>query len=163
MNIFVLDNDPVVAAQMQCDKHVVKMVLESAQMLSTISHKLGGISPYRPTHVNHPCVLWAQASQDNWDWLVQHARALADEYTFRYGRVHKSASIINQVVTEGARPTDPGLSPHALCMPEETRIPGNPVDSYRIFYVMDKHPFAAWKKGRDAPDWWQPLFERILT
>ena len=67
MNIFVVDIDPSKAAQSLCDKHVVKMVLETAQILSTIS---GG--PYRPTHANHPCVLWAGATKRNYLWLVEH-------------------------------------------------------------------------------------------
>lgn len=163
MNIFALDYDATVAAQMQCDKHVVKMVLESAQILSTVSFKLGGITPYRPTHVNHPCTLWAQRSYDNWIWLVQHAQALAKEYTFRYKRIHKSAAVINKVVAAGNRPSAKGKTPFALCMPEEIRIPKHPIDAYRIFYVMDKHPFAAWNKGRGAPNWWDPLCERILS
>ena len=70
MNIFVLDSDPKVAATMLCDKHVVKMILESAQMLSTVAHTNGHIPRYRPTHSKHPCTLWAGESKSNWQWLV---------------------------------------------------------------------------------------------
>jgi len=111
MNIFILDRDPILAAQMQCDKHVVKMVLESAQILSTIN---GG--PYKPTHQNHPCVLWAKAGKDNWDWLWYHALALCIEYTRRYGKPHKCREVIEHV---SGSMIPFGATPFVQCMPEE--------------------------------------------
>ena len=93
MNIFVLHSDPIKAAQMMCDKHIVKMILESNQMLSTVARKHGYNAPYRSTHGNHPCTLWAGESNANWYWLIRHSRALCEEYTARYGRTHKSQAV----------------------------------------------------------------------
>ena len=82
MNIFVLDTDPTIAAQMQCDKHVVKMPLECAQMLSTVHRHYGSddFQLYKSTHKHHPCTLWAASSRANYAWLFDHFRALNDEY-----------------------------------------------------------------------------------
>jgi len=76
VNIFALDWDPFLAAQFQCDKHVVKMVLESAQILCSAFPD----APYKRTHPRHPCVRWALSTRSNYDWLVKHAYGLSDEY-----------------------------------------------------------------------------------
>lgn len=92
MNIFVTDTDPCVAAQNLCDRHVRKMVLETAQILCTVLKDHG--LPYKPTHENHPCVLWAGASRWNFDWLLDHGTALGREFEFRFGKPHKSSEVI---------------------------------------------------------------------
>ncbi|WP_116964615.1 pyrimidine dimer DNA glycosylase/endonuclease V [Fastidiosibacter lacustris] len=92
MNIFFLDKDPSLAARYQCDKHVVKMVLESAQILSSV-HRLSGSNDqalYSLTHQNHPCVLWVIESEAHYKWLLKHYIALCSEYTYRYQKLHKS-------------------------------------------------------------------------
>lgn len=145
MNIFVLDNDPVLAAQMQCDKHVVKMCLESAQMLSTVA---GG--PYKPTHAKHPCTVWAGKTLGNFRWLKIHGLALCDEYEYRYGKQHKCRDIIaiineplfNEVV----------LTRFALAMPIEHYDP-DPVVAYRSYYKTKKDKFAVTYTKRPMPEW----------
>ena len=156
MNIFYVDTDPRKAAQALCDKHVVKMVLESAQLLCTaISEASQGDieTPYRPTHKNHPCTKWARLSPDNFDWLYRHAIALCEEYTFRYGKRHKSQDIIewckkNQI-TNLMCWTEP---PQA--MPDEYRN-DDPVTAYRNYYIQDKmkNIQCEWNKGRPQPEW----------
>ena len=84
MNIFVLDYNPKRAAQMQCDKHVVKMPLETAQILCSAFEP--GTAPYKRTHYNHPCSVWGRESKVNYKWLIEHGLALSDEYTYRYGK-----------------------------------------------------------------------------
>lgn len=85
MQVFVLDKDPVLAARYHCDKHVVKMIVETCQLLCTAHHLHGSEQPpYRKTHVNHPCAIWARESRANYDWLIQLGFALSDEYTLRY-------------------------------------------------------------------------------
>ena len=84
MNIFTVDHDPTVAAQQLCDKHVVKMPLETAQMLCSAFDPLD-LAPYKRVHYNHPCTQWARQSEANFDWLVTHGLALCAEYTKRYG------------------------------------------------------------------------------
>lgn len=146
MNIFILDNDPEIAAQMLFDKHVVKMALETAQILSTIN---GG--PYKPTHANHPCTLWAGAFRDNYDWLVKHGIGICSEYKYRYNKEHKSEEVIYAL----ASPLEPlklGKSEFALAMPDEYKNKGSAVESYRAYY-KSKASFANWTK-RPKPEWW---------
>lgn len=147
MNVFFLDRDPTRAAQMLCDKHVVKMTLETAQILSTI---VGG--PYKPTHQRHPSVLWAA---DNPGWVWEHFMALLDEYTYRYGKTHKCAEVARFIATR--LPTSPAklVTPPAQCMPEVYQQ-DDPVVAYRDYYCHEKAPFARWERGRAAPSWFTP-------
>jgi hypothetical protein len=163
MNIFVLSYDPVHAAQMQCDKHVVKMILESAQLLSTAHHELD--SPYKdqcykPTHKNHPCAKWVRESADNYLWLYDHMIALGEEYTHRYGKIHKTirerAPVLKNV-PPALEAT--GFTLFPLCMPDEYKSyddfgDADVVGSYRAYYIGDKSRFAAWNKTRNPPYWW---------
>lgn len=154
MNIFVLDLDPVVAAQMQCDKHVVKMPLECAQMLSTVHRAHGNDDPmlYRVTHKHHPCTLWASASRANYFWLYEHFKALSDEYTHRYGRVHLSWQKLQDVVAEPpACITNDDPTPFAQAMPDEYKH-DDAVVAYRTYYINDKAPILAYTK-RNQPTW----------
>lgn len=134
INIFAIDQDPVVAARMLCDRHVVKMTLESAQILSTVMYEFGGTPPYRPTHPRHPCTLWAGTTRGNWFWLFEHYLALGNEYTHRYGRDHKSMKHA-RAFFNGPRPDAGALMPFAMAMPAELRDPSDPVFSYRRYYA----------------------------
>ena len=97
MNIFYIDNDPQISAICMVDSHVVKMILETAQMLST-AHRIvdNNNSPYmyKATHINHPSTKWARETEGNYIWLVSHFKYLGDEYQYRYGKIHKSISIL---------------------------------------------------------------------
>jgi hypothetical protein len=88
LNIFVLDKDPEKAAKYQCDKHVIKMILETAQLLCSVFEP--GQAPYKRTHYNHPSAVWTRASRANYMWLIEHGEALCYEYTRRYNKTHKS-------------------------------------------------------------------------
>lgn len=96
MNIFVTSKCPVECAQTLDDKRVVKMVLETVQLLCTAINEEAGfqLTQYRSTHKGHPCSKWARASLDNWLWLYNHGTALCNEYTRRYGKVHKSQAVL---------------------------------------------------------------------
>lgn len=102
MNIFVLSYDPEQAAKYQCDKHVVKMCLESTQLLCTVVHLLGknvdGL--YKKTHVNHPCTVVIKDSVQLRSWLIDHTFHLFKEYTYRYGKVHKSQEVFMRAVKQ---------------------------------------------------------------
>lgn len=91
MNIFVTSLDPVACAQALDDRRLVKMVLETAQLLSTV-HRWYGTAikddVYKATHVNHPCSVWLRLSRGNYDWLLRHFQALLEEYTYRYNKKH---------------------------------------------------------------------------
>jgi hypothetical protein len=150
MNIFVLDESPVVAAKYACDKHVVKMILESAQMLCAVQPE--GTAPYKRSFYNHPCTKWVRASTENYDWLVEHAFALCDEYTRRYDKVHKSQQVIEWC--DNNRPELPIgiLTEHPTCMPDYCKME-TVVDSYRNYYMNEKAKFAKWKDG-NIPFWY---------
>ena len=154
MNIFILSYDPDRAAIYQCDRHTVKMILEQTQILCTTINKISGITtPYKPTHVNHPCSIWVRSSDDNWNWALKHAYALSKEYTFRYGRIHKSHEIIEWC--DNNKPTLPnvGLTPFAQAMPD-TYKNDDAVTAYRAYYKGEKAKIAKWNKTRSAPHWW---------
>jgi len=155
MNIFILSTDPVEAAQMQCNKHVVKMIVEAAQLLTTPFPP--GVTPYRRTHVNHPCGKWVRQSLSNYRWLVLHALALCDEYTRRYGRVHKTEAVIDWHLHNEPDLVGHYLTPFARAIKEpwKTRSANmSAVDAYRLYYVGDKAKFAKWAPRAVAPDWW---------
>lgn len=146
MNIFILDEDPVEAAKDQFDKHIVKMPLETAQMLSTIN---GG--PYRATHMNHPCTLWAKAGIENYNWLVKHGIALCKEYNYRYLKEHKCLDVIMSL-EKPLIDIPEGKTPFAQCMPDEFKQE-DPVKAYRAYY-HSKRSFAKWTT-RAKPYWWK--------
>lgn len=98
MNIFFTDECPIKCAENLDDKRVVKMVLETAQLLSTAINEHGGSAPYKSTHVNHPSAIWARQSKENYWWLIDHFVALCHEYKSRYGRDHKCSDYINDFI-----------------------------------------------------------------
>ena len=163
MNIFVLDECPVQSAQMQCDKHIVKMPLETAQMLCSVWHRhgQGDKVPYREVHKKHPCTLWTGDSLLNYDWLWKHGMELCFEYTRRYNKIHKCQQVIMDLEVYQcpfAFPITDCSTPHPQCMPDEyksteLRIHSNTVRAYRRYYVNDKKDIAKWEKSRPMPKW----------
>lgn len=87
MNFFYLDEDPTKCAESMVDKHVVKMILEHCQLLSTTQHMFGIESLYKPTHPNHPCAIWCRESLSNYKLLIEYTKAIGKEYTFRYKKL----------------------------------------------------------------------------
>ena len=158
MNIFYLDRDPVIAAQMMCDKHVVKMILESAQMLSTAHRVLDGddraneTGLYKMAHKNHPSTIWVRASSENYRWLWKHMDALMKEYTHRYGKHHATERLRNILympplnIVHGVPLTDPPQCMPELCKGEDTVL------AYQNYYIIEKSGFARWTK-REIPAW----------
>ena len=153
MNIFILDRDIRRCARYHCDAHVSKMTLESVQILCTALNKKGFETPYRSTHLKHPCVLWVERSHDNFLWLVHLARALNDEYRYRYRRPvdHASVAVLDRI--EHCRFDAVGLTEFVQAMPERYKVPGDPVAAYRAFYLGEKRSFARWTR-RTPPPWW---------
>ncbi|WP_394251073.1 pyrimidine dimer DNA glycosylase/endonuclease V [Vibrio profundi] len=152
MNIFILDSDIKKCAQYHCDQHVVKMILESVQMLCTVLNKKGFTTPYKSTHIKHPCVLWLEESFDNLLWLRSLALELNKEYKFRYSKDvdHKSIAVLEKIDTHIY--SSIGLTPFPQAMPEQYKVAGDPVKAYRNFYCGDKAKFAKWTK-RSPPKW----------
>lgn len=117
MNIFVTDPCPIKSAKALDNKRVIKMILESAQMLSTAVHISGGVGPYKVTHKNHPCSVWARTSKANYYWLLTHFLMLCGEYSTRYNKVHKCESLYTQLAV-GINLIPAGdLTPFANCTP----------------------------------------------
>ena len=145
MNIFVTDPSPTVSAQVLPDKHVVKMILESAQMLCS-AFENGG-APYKRSYYNHPCTKWARESQANYEWLLVHAYSLCEEYFLRYGKVHKSLDAIDWCDNNSHKlglDQRLGLTPFAQAMPDEYKN-DDAVQAYRDYYNGEKAYFAKWK------------------
>ena len=181
MNIFILDESPKEAARLQCDKHIVKMILESAQMLSTAHRMLDGTLEYRPSvsgkrlvryyvhpdqifennlykavHFDHPCTEWTMESVDNYIWHYEHFLALGDEYNYRYGKHHKSMGLRSMLF----RPpqnilTGFGKTPFRLAMKDypECIDLGDPVQAYQAFYQTKQERFKMKWTGREIPEW----------
>jgi hypothetical protein len=154
MNIFVLDEDIEQCAQYHCDQHVVKMILESVQMLCTALNKKGFSTPYKSTHIQHPCLLWVEHSFENFLWLKNLALALNTEYRFRFEKEvdHRSIGVLNAIANY--RYASQGLTAFAQAMPDQYKIQGDAVAAYRQFYIGEKMRFAKWSK-RNVPEWIQ--------
>jgi hypothetical protein len=137
VNIFFLDYDPVKAAVFQCDKHVVKMTLETAQLLSSV-HRVykteNAEKVYKLTHKNHPCAIWARASVDNYVWLYNHFSALCYEYSGRYFRTHKCESLLPLFWNPPSNLPDIGFTAPAQAMPDEFKHKC-PVVAYKRYYL----------------------------
>jgi hypothetical protein len=154
MNLFILDKDPILAAQYQCDKHVVKMVTETAQLLSTALIEMGLDAPYKATHRNHPCRLWVSESKENYEWAWRLGHALGREYTHRYGKIHKAWLKFEEGhldLPNGATFPKTGLTPFRLAMPDEYRQE-DAVQAYKDYYLGEKAHLLQYK-NRDVPEW----------
>jgi hypothetical protein len=142
MNIFHLHADPEIAAQMMSDRHVVKMTLESAQLLCTAHRVLEQVpseSPlYKATHRNHPSALWARASVENYQWLYRHFLALCSQYTRRYGKVHRCETLLAVPLSMSPQELPHiGQTPFHQTMPPQYRQ-DDPVEAYRLYYQTEK-------------------------
>lgn len=153
MNIFILDNDIKNNVQYYCDEHIVKMILEHAQMLSTTvrlttDHDIG----YKITHKNHPCAIWARESLDNWIWLRELTKEMNEELKYRrgYDKNHKSWQVIETLPEPSIDSI--GLTPFRQCMPDEYKC-DDAIQAYRNYYLGEKVEFATWKWKRSKPEW----------
>lgn len=165
MNIFVLDLSPRIAARYHCDKHVVKMAVESIQMLVGVLNRYGiehdvctkAGNMHKGGYHNHPCTLWAGDSRDNFDWLLSLTHELVEEHERRFSTVPFARQQWYRV-WRSASPhlwdmlPDVGVTPFILAMPTQYIVPGDPVTSYRNYYKGEKAYFAKWKLG--PPLWW---------
>lgn len=155
MNIFVLDTNTKLCAEMHCDKHVVKMILEYCQLMSTACHVHGFAvdGMYKKTHVNHPCAIWARENKSNFEYLLNLTIDLLEEYTFRYGKIHASSKLIPLFIDVIDKFPEGKMTEFALCMDDEAKINGSVVDNYRNLYKTTKRHMCTWKV-RPSPTWW---------
>lgn len=182
MNIFALSEHPQIAAHQHVDKHVVKMILEYCQLLSTAHRLLDGTQMvvlsksgrkqkvwtlpdsrderlYRATHVNHPSAVWCRENHLRYNWLWTLLFALCEEYTYRYGKVHKcqKTGLVDVLANVPAKiKISADFSYPTPAMPDECKVPGDVIASYRNYYNMKKQAIASWRgkvASRNTPDW----------
>lgn len=188
MNIFYLDYNPVTCAEMHNDKHVVKMILEYSQLLSTAHRYLDGTETtvkkyvlgslparwrntkkwkltddresilYSATHINHPSAIWSRQNATNYIWLHELLSALCNEYTFRYGKIHKcqSSGLVDKLKNTPTNIPIGEFTEPTPAMPDEVKISGDSIASYRNYYILNKSHLANWKK-REVPDWYKTI------
>ena len=161
MNIFYLSEYADEAAEMHCDKHVVKMILETAQLLSTAHRVLDGDEfadregLYKVTHINHPSAVWVRQSEGNYYWTLHLFSFLCAEYTKRYKKIHKTERLLYSLAVFPDNIPDGDFTPPPQCMPDEYKN-DCAVTAYRTYYKNDKADFAVWKYTQ-APTWWKGL------
>lgn len=165
MNIFILHLNPRICAQYHVDKHVHKLLLEAVQMLCTVwhvtdpEHKLY-TPPYKIAHKNHPCTIWVRKSLGNYNWLCQLGICLAEEYTYRYGKIHASEKHVRELVKHTPPIPSEGFTTPAQAMPDMYKDE-DVVEAYRTYYFFDKQHILSWKgkiNGREKPDWIQEMY-----
>ena len=189
MNIFFLHRDPEQAAKEHVDKHVVKMIVEYAQLLSTAHRMLDGIewtdyskngrkikryrleNPnkekviYKACHYNHPSAVWVRENRLHYQWLYRLFKKLGHEYTHRYGKVHSTNLLLNQLLEEAPnnipvidwKDPPPAMKHYPDCIG-----PGDSLQSYKNYYIVAKAYFAKWSK-RDTPKWFTEGVEQMQT
>ena len=157
MNIFILDKNPEISARMHCDKHVPKMIVESAQMLSTAHRVIDGdeyadkMGLYKMAHKNHPSTIWTRTSTENYMWLNRLFGALCREYTYRYEKHHASERLLGPLALVPNGMTYSGFTDPPQCMPDYCKGEDT-VLAYQNYYILEKSRFAKWKK-RPTPEW----------
>lgn len=175
MNLFYLHKDPIQSAKMHCDKHVVKMIIEYAQMLSTAHRMLDGTQYtdtssgrriqrwkldnsnidsvlYKASHINHPSTRWVRENAIQYQYAYDMFTALCDEYTYRYGKIHltdtKLRDLLNKIpnnITLGSYSEPP------QCMPEDVKVQNDSISAYHKYYQEYKKDFAVWT-ARPTPE-----------
>jgi hypothetical protein len=151
VNIFILDYDQQKCAEYMCDKHIVKMLLESVQLLCVAYYYTSQpeLSPYRLTHNNHPCSVWVKQSLSNWIWLMELSESIYEEYQFRYNnKIHKSGELLNFLPVPNL--IDIGITEFAQAMPEQYKQ-SNTIQVYRNYYKHEKKHLFRYTK-RNIPD-----------
>lgn len=175
MNIFYLHPNPKTCAEYHVDKHCVKMILETAQLLSTAHRVLDGIETmglsqsgrkkkvwqlsdsrnttlYSATHINHPSAIWVRQSAENYLWLFDLFVYLLDEYTYRYGKIHKCDALriplssYPKSISISTRFTEP-----TPAMPDQYKVIGDSVKSYHNYYNGEKQRMFNWKQRSIPP------------
>lgn len=181
MNIFYLHNDPKTCAEMHNDKHCIKMILEYAQLLSTAHRVLDGTQSirlsktgrkqtayvlpdsresilYSATHINHPSAIWVRQSDKNYDWLFSLFQALMHEYTYRYGKNHACEKLLWELEVRPNNIPRGNFTEPTPAMPDEVKVAGDSIKSYRNYYINNKTHLASWRgkvNSRNIPNWFQ--------
>jgi hypothetical protein len=132
------------------------MILETAQLLCGVHHMTDQVTdqvPYKLSHKNHPCAIWSRESLSNYLYLCDLGLELCKEYTYRYGKRHKSQEVIEWCVTNKPNICDKEFTEPARAMPNEYKV-DSVVESYRNYYIGEKSKIAVWK-NREIPEWFK--------
>jgi hypothetical protein len=188
MNIFVLHEDPRIAAEMHCDKHAVKMIIEHTQMMATAyystlgilrkkeilerqddvktlfqgwprKHEDGSDWPYSVTHINHPCTIWTRESIENFNWMWECNNHLCDVYQYRWGRQHSIKAIMQWMKDNPPNLLSKGQTPFAMAFPDCYKEFG-PIEGYRKYYAMKTTYMKLQWRYSETPEWWTEDFIR---
>ena len=174
MNVFYLDRDPAKCAKMHCDKHVVKMIIEYAQLMSTAQRMIDGSQyvdassgrkikrwqlpderesvVYKASHINHPSAVWTRQSREHYEWLYELFMHLSYEYTYRYGRMHATPQKLSSVLLRPPSGLQAiGFIDPPPAMPDEYKV-ADSIQSYHNYYRGSKRYMARWT-NREIPDW----------
>jgi len=181
MNIFVLHENPIIAAQMHCDRHCCKMIIEHNQMLAASYYHTIGISRkkeflenqdkindlfkgwprkhpdgsefhYSVSHVNHPCTIWARTSIENFNWLLDCTESLCDEFLFRYKHEHSGRAIVNWMRQNPPNISSSKLTPFAQAMPDCYKSEDS-IEAYRKYYgYKPSYMDMKWAHS-EKPEW----------
>ena len=177
MNIFYVDSNPEVAARNMVDRHVVKMILETAQLLSTAHRVIDGEEyvgqsqsgrkakrwrlsgnadaiMYAATHINHPSAVWVRENSANYDWLYDHLLALGREYTHRYGRTHLTIDKLKDILEDAPENIEQSnlMTKMPSCMDKQYIVSLDPITNYRNYYNYGKTDLLRWS-NRPPPQW----------
>lgn len=168
MNIFYLHSDPKICAQYHNDSHVIKMQLETAQLLCSAHWRVGGEAPYKigKGHLSHPSALWVQKSLSNYIWACELGMELQEEHKFRYEKENTYQSEANKVIQwcidNFPNIPDIGFTKPALAMPDQYKHDITTI-AYKMYYIADKQYYTkkdgtkiwhTWRK-RGEPHWWK--------
>lgn len=184
-----MDKNPETCAEYHVDRHVVKMILESCQLLSTAHRVIDGtqhvglsktgrkqtryVLPdqregilYSATHINHPSAIWCRKNTQNYLWLYWLLVALCKEYSYRYGKVHKcqSSGLVEALHKLPKNLQDNEFTEPTPAMPDHCRVPGDSIQSYRNYYLMEKSRMWSWKgkiNSRKMPVWLEQACEPL--
>lgn len=176
MNIFFLDKNPQKCAEFHCNKHISKMVVELGQLMCTTRHLLGDKSHinYRKTHEFHPIQNWLKSNPHHYYWTLALGFALCNEYSYRYEKKHKTEKVMEECrnsffggnIPHFSSATTSDLSfddcervynlcsVPALAMPDEYKVEGDAIQSYRRYYALNKYFTIDFRyKKRQQPEW----------
>ena len=161
MNIFFLHILPQICAEMHIDKHVVKMILETTQLLCSAHYMANENNTpiytpcYKLTHKNHPSSIWTRESKENYKWLCELGKELCKEYTYRYGKIHKCQAYIEDLAQHVPNLPDLEFTQPRQAMPNMYKDDDS-IEAYRQYYFFGKIKIHSWKgkiSGRPTPEW----------
>lgn len=154
MNIFYINENPIIAARELADDHIRKMQIESAQMCSTAHWETGSTAPYKRAHWNHPSTKWVRESIQHYIWLIEHGLEICNEFEKRYGKKHKTKDVLEWLLVNHPNLPDKDFVPPPQCMPEEFKMEDT-IEAYKNFYINDKIKVKKlnWNKLNNQPEW----------